>query len=136
MKKLYLDTNILLDFLLNRQPFAEAATTLLAAAEAGRATLFVSSLTFVTAHYVVSKAVGKNAATLALASLFTQINTVAVDVQVINQALQSGMPDFEDAVQLFTALSAGADAIVTRDLKGFPTQAVVILDPLAALSQL
>jgi len=136
MKTLYLDTNILLDFLLNRQPFAEAATTLLAAAEEGRATLFVSSLTFVTAHYVVSKAIGKNAATLALASLFTQINTVAVDVQVINQALQSGMPDFEDAVQSFTALSAGAEAIVTRDPKGFPTQAMAILDPLAALQQL
>lgn len=136
MKKLYLDSNIILDFLLNRQPFAEAASDLLIAAEQGKVTLLVSSLTFITAHYVVSKATGKTAATVALASLFIRISTVAVDASVISQALQSGMPDFEDAVQLFIALAAGADAIVTRDPRGFPTQAITILDPLAALVQL
>jgi len=136
MKKLYLDSNIILDFLLNRQPFAEAANDLLTAAEQGQVTLLASSLTFITAHYVVSKAVGKTAATVALASLFTRISTLAVDAPVISQALQAGMPDFEDTVQLFIALAAGADAIVTRDPKGFPTQAIVILDPLAALAQL
>lgn len=136
MMKLYLDSNVVLDFLLNRQPFAEAAIDLLAAAEEGRVILSVSSLTFITAHYVVSKAVGKTAATVALASLFSRITTLAVDTQVINQALQAGMPDFEDAVQLFVALAAGVDAIVTRDPKGFPTQTLPILDPLAALAQL
>jgi predicted nucleic acid-binding protein len=51
-------------------------------------------------------------------------------------ALEGDTPDFEDTVQLYAALSAGADAIVTRDPKGFPTQAITILDPLAALAQL
>jgi predicted nucleic acid-binding protein len=136
MKKLYLDSNIILDFLLNRQPFAEAANDLLTAAEQSRVTLLVSSLTFITAHYVVSKTIGKAAATVALNNLFTRISTVAVDAPVISQALQSGMPDFEDAVQLFIALAARADVIVTRDPRGFPTQMITILDPLAALAQL
>lgn len=136
MTRLYLDSNVVLDFLLDRVPYAAAATQLLAAANQGRAMLLVSSLTYTTAHYVVSKAIGKHAATQALTSLHVQVVTVAIDDSVIEQALQAGLPDFEDAVQLFAALAAGAEAVVTRDPKGFPMQLVAILDPLAALQVL
>lgn len=131
MTRFYLDSNVVLNFLLDRAPYATAATQLLAAAYQGRATLLFSSLTYTTAHYVVSKAISKHAATQALASLHAQVATVAVDDSVIEQALQA--PDFEDAVQLFAALAAGAEAVVTRDPKGFPTQLVAVLDPLTAL---
>ncbi len=132
MKRFYLDSNIVLDFLLDRQPFAELAAELLATAKAGRAELLVSSLLYVTSHYVVSKAKGKIAATQGLTTLFEYVTTVAVDATIVQQALHSGRPDFEDAVQFYAALAAGADAIVTRDPKGFPTQQVPVLNPLAA----
>lgn len=136
MKRFYLDSNVLLDFLLDRTPHAATATNLLAAAKKGRVTLLISSLTYTTAHYVMSKAIGKKAALLALADLHTQLTTAAVDSQVIGQALQAELPDFEDAVQLFAALAANADVIVTRDPKGFPNSPIPILDPLAALNLL
>lgn len=96
----------------------------------------VFSLTYITAHYVVSKAVGKAAATQALAKLATQVVTVAVDTAIIEQALQAGRPDFEDAVQYFAALAADTDLLVTRDPKGFPDGRITVLDPLAALALL
>ncbi|RZJ90500.1 MAG: PIN domain-containing protein [Hymenobacter sp.] len=132
-KCFYLDSNVVLDFLLDWLPYAEAATKLLAAAEQGKVTLLISSLTYTIAHYVVSKAIGKNAALQALISLHSQVGTAAVDDTIIEQALQAGWPDFEDAVQLFAALEAGAEAVITRDPKGLPTQLIAVLDPLSAL---
>lgn len=136
MKKLYLDTNVVLDYLLDRQPLSVAAEELLQAAELGRAQLFVSSLTYTTAHYIVSKAVGKLAATQALRSLFHLVKTVPVDAHTVGQALQANLPDFEDAVQLFAAIEAGTEIIVTSDRRGFPTDKITVLDPLAALATL
>lgn len=134
MKRLYLDSNIVLDFALNRVPFAQAAESLLAAGQTGQLEVLVSSLTFVTAHYVLSKAIGKERALQSLVGLATQVTIAAVDGTIINQALQAGYPDFEDAVQLFAALAAGADAIVTRDPKGFQASPLAVVDPLAALA--
>jgi len=83
MKRFYLDSNVVLDFLLDRVPYAAAATNLLAAAKQGRITLLVSSLTYTIAHYVVSKAIGKHAALQALVDFHAQITTIAVDDKVI-----------------------------------------------------
>lgn len=136
MKKLYLDANVVLDFVLQRSPFDAAAQELFALAEHGQVQLLVSGLTFTVVHYVASKQVGKAAATNGVAQLFRLVTTVAVDEQVVGRALQANLPDFEDAVQLFAALEAGADAIVTRDPNGFPTKEVAVLNPLAALQML
>lgn len=89
MTRFYLDSNVVLDFLLDRTPYATAATQLLTAANQGRVTLLVSSLTYTIAHYVVSKAIGKRAATQALAALHAQVATAAVGDSVIEQALQA-----------------------------------------------
>ena len=136
MKKLYLDANVVLDFVLKRRPFDVAAKELFAMAEHGPAQLLVSSLTFTVVHYIVGKQLGKAAATDGVAHLFRLVTTVAVDKQVVGRALQASLPDFEDAVQLFAALAAGADAIVTRDPQGFPTNEVAVLNPLAVLQLL
>ena len=136
MKKLYLDANVVLDYILKRSPFDVAPKELFIMAEQNRVQLLVSSLTFTLVHYITSKQIGKVAATGELAGIFRLVTTVAVDEQIIGQAIQAGLPDFEDAVQLFAALAAGADAIVTRDPKGFPTPLVPVLNPVVALAQL
>jgi len=136
MKKLYLDANVVLDFVLKRSPFDAAAQELFALAEHGQVQLLVSSLTFTVVHYVTSKQVGKAAATGEVVQLFRLVSTVAVNEQVVGRALRANLPDFEDAVQLFAALEAGADVIVTRDPKGFPTNEVAVLNPLAVLQML
>ena len=134
MKRFFLDTNIVLDYLLKREPFALLAKQLFAAADANQVQLLVASLSFTTAHYIGRQPLGKHTILSALESLRQQVTIVNVGSFEIAQAIQAGLPDFEDAVQFFAALAAGADAIVTRDPKGFPTQQVPVLSPLAALS--
>lgn len=136
MRRFYLDTNVVIDYLLKREPFFLTAKQLFAAADANQIQLLVSSLTFTTAHYLARQPLGKDQALRVLNDLFQQVTVVAVGSSEIEKALQSGLPDFEDAAQLFAALAAGADAIVTRDPKGFPTPQVPVLNPLAALAQL
>lgn len=86
MKRFYLDSNVVLDFLLDRPPFAQPANDLLTAVKTGQVELLVSSLTYITSHYVVSKVIGKIAATAALATLFKGVITVNVGASIIEQA--------------------------------------------------
>ncbi len=136
MKRLYLDTNVVMDYLLKREPFDLLAKQLMVAATDGRARMLVSSLTFTTAHYLARKSLGNAGAEEALTTLFQKVEVVKVGGSEIDQALQSGRPDFEDAVQFYAALATGAEAIVTRDPKGFPASPVPVLNPLVALAQL
>jgi len=135
MKQFYLDTNIILDLILNREPFADAAEKLFDAAAQQQVKLLVSSLTFVTAHYILSKKIGKAAATESLTSLATQVVILPVDASAIEASLQHSSPDFEDAVQLIIAITAGAEAIITRDPKGFRNSFLPVFDALVALQQ-
>lgn len=136
MRQFYLDTNIILDLLLNREPFADAAEKLFDAAAQQQVKLLVSSLTFVTVHYVLSKKIGKAAATESLASLATQVIILPVDASAIETSLQHNSADFEDTVQLIIAIAAGAQAIITRDPKGFRHSFLPVFDALVALQQL
>ena len=80
--------------------------------------------------------VADTAVLAALSNLARIVVIAPITAEMIREALQASLPDFEDAVQFFAALAAGADAIVTRNPKGFPTQQVPVLNPLAALSRL
>jgi len=136
VKRLYLDTNVVMDYLLKREPFDLLAKQLIAAAADGRAQVLVSSLTFTTAHYLARKTLGNAGAVEALTTLFQKVEVTNVCGSEIDQALQSGRPDFEDAVQFYAALAAGTEALVTRDPEGFPASPVPVLNPLTALAQL
>lgn len=136
MNRLFLDTNVVLDYLLQREPFAALAQQLFAAGQIGRVSLQVSALTVATTHYLGRKPLGNQGILLALRALARQVTIVDTGTITILSALEEDTPDFEDTVQLYAALVAGADAIVTRDPKGFPTRAIAVLDPLAALAQL
>ena len=96
----------------------------------------MSSLSFTTVHYVASKSSNAAKALAGIAELFDLVTVVAVDKQIIGRALQSGLPDFEDAVQLFAALGAQAAIIVTRDRKGFEQDLIAVADARTALYQL
>ena len=87
MKRLYLDANVVLDFVLMRRPFDMAAKESFAMAAYGPAQLLVSSLTFTVVHYIVGKQLGKAAATDSVAHLFRLVTTVAVDGQVVTDEL-------------------------------------------------
>jgi len=117
--KLLLDINVLLDVLLQREPWAESAASLLTRIERGEAGGFVAGHTLTTIHYVLSRTRDRQLAAAAVTDLLRFLEVVPIEKVDFSQALVLPMDDFEDAVQAAAALKIGADYIVTRDEKGF-----------------
>ncbi|MGI4972068.1 MAG: type II toxin-antitoxin system VapC family toxin [Janthinobacterium lividum] len=134
-----MDTNVLLDFIMRRPPFAVAAAELFQLAEDRGIGLYCSSLSFSQAHYVLRKVIGSSKAQDLLVDIADLVTIVAVDSRTVNDALRSSFSDFEDALQYFAATArtgATIEAIVTRDSKGFAAGMLPVLTPLEALARL
>ena len=134
MKHFFLDTNVVLDFLAQREPFAAPATNLFHQAEKGNAVLHVSSLSFSHALYLLRKSVGSASARSLLVDLSGIVAIATVDAAHVNEALRSNFADFEDAIQYFAARSIPAVShIVPRDPKGFAGGELPVVTPTKAL---
>ena len=117
--KLFLDTNIIVDFLTERDGFYDLAAQVVNLADSGEAELCCSALSYATVFYLVRPTKGKET-TLKMLREFSKICEVApVDSSIVDAALYSSFKDFEDAIQYFCALNAGADIIITRNIKDF-----------------
>ena len=120
MKHLMIDTNVALDVLANRKPFAEEVAQLFQHAAKGRVKLYISSLSYTTLFYVLRKDNRPEAVLSSLRNLEGMCETVDVTSEVIQAALRIRSGDLEDAVQIQAALHhKKVTAIVTRDAKGF-----------------
>lgn len=117
--KVLVDTNVVLDVLLDRRPFSLPAAALLSLVENKKVEAALGATTLTTIHYLVAKAGGRKMADSAVKKLLTVFEVAAVDGAVLEAATRLPLPDFEDAVLVEAARSAGADAVVTRDLRGF-----------------
>ena len=117
--KILFDTNVVLDVMLDREPFAEPAGKLMSFVESGKISGLLCATTVTTIHYLSAKVLGSAKAQNQIKALILLFEIAAVNRIVIEDALISTFPDFEDAVLYQAARHAGAKAIVTRDLKGF-----------------
>ena len=127
--KLFLDTNIIVDFLTERDVFYDLAAQVVNLADSGEAELCCSALSFATIFYLVRPVKGKEA-TLKMLREFSKICEVSsVDSGIVDAALYSTFKDFEDAIQYFCALNAGADIIVTRNIKDFKDATIPVKTP-------
>jgi predicted nucleic acid-binding protein len=131
--KLLVDINVLLDVFQQRQPWAGDASRLLTAVEQGRATAYVAGHTVTTAHYVVARTQGKQAASMMVSELLRFVEIVPVEKADFHDALALGFADFEDAVQAVCARKADAEAIVTRDADGFAGTSLRVVSAATAL---
>jgi len=130
MKKVFVDTNILIDFLANRPPFSKFAIEIFDLAERNKVKLFTSPHSFATTHYLLKKYIGEKDLRVLLHSLLDYIDLTAIDLPIIKKSLLSNHKDFEDAIQIFAANSIGnLDFIVTRNLKDFKNAGVNVLPP-------
>lgn len=137
MKHFFLDTNVLLDFILRRDDFGPVARQLFEAASAKRATLYISALSFSHIYYVLRKTNSVAERLQALTELATATNIIALDRPVVEATITLGFADFEDGLQYCAARTVPAiEAIVTRDSKGFAAGALPVLTPPEALARL
>ncbi len=123
------DTNVVLDVLLDRHPHAEASAAVWAAIETGSWKGFLAAHAITTIHYLVRKELGIARAKRTVSAILTVFDVATVDGVVLQEALQLSLTDFEDSVTAAAAQLAGCDFIVTRDPKGFRGSPIRSLTP-------
>jgi predicted nucleic acid-binding protein len=125
----FLDTNVLMDVLLERKPFVVESRRIWFLAERGKIRGLIAAMTFPTLYYRVRKVRGVEEAKTMLSMLRSTLTPVVLDAQILNQALDARFADFEDALQYFSALRADAACLVTRNPAHFPQAGISILSP-------
>ncbi len=134
--RVLLDTNVILDFLLDRQPFAGPAEEVWQALHQGRAEGYVSPITPINVFYIARKMKGVDYARQLVVGLLTVCPACPLDDSAMQAALRLPLADYEDAVQLAGALAYQLDAIVTRDPDDFASASLPIYSPADFLKQL
>jgi predicted nucleic acid-binding protein len=135
--RVLIDTNILLDFLLQREPFFQDAELLFDTINSGLVVGCVAATTLTDIFYIAQKHTRSiEQARQAVAEVLTVMTIFPVDRAVLESAFNSGLTDFEDAVQIFCAVTQGLDAILTRDKRGFASSPIPVLAVGELLQQL
>lgn len=125
--RVLVDTNVLLDLLLEREAFVKEATTLMEMIELGQVVGYISATTITNVFYIVRKSQGEHAAKQSVSRILTGLQICPVDRSILEQAVSLNFKDFEDAVQFACAIFQGLEAIVTRDAQGFTGASLPIL---------
>ncbi len=133
--KIILDTNIVLDVLLRRKPFAEPAAGIFSLAERSEIDGVLCATTITTIDYLLTQSLSRGDARQTLWKLLSLFGVAAVNRLVIERALRSRIRDFEDAVLDEAAQLAGASYIITRNRKDFSHSPLSVVDPAEFLSQ-
>ena len=129
MKRILLDTNVVLDVLLDRQPQVGASASVWASVEKGVVEGVAAVHAVRTIHYLARKELGNMKVKRITAAILRVFGVAAINMAVVQEALELPSIDFEDAVTMAAALSDGCDCIVTRDPKGFRGSPVRTLTP-------
>lgn len=136
MKKVFVDTNVLLDLLLERETWAQDAARLFSMADRREVELLCCSLSFSTAVYLMQRFKYTRREIVKKLSIVKSICTITtVNDAVIDRMIQSDFADLEDAIQYYSALAFGADVIVTRNAEDFPSSRIPVLTPQKFIQQ-
>ncbi len=128
------DTNVVLDVILAREPWAMSAAELLNASARGAIVGWVAGPTITTVHYIVEKARDRTTATTAVNDLLQVVAVVPLASEDFLRALSLGLRDFEDAVQVAAALRVGAEYVITRNTRDFRGTPVPVRTPAEAIA--
>jgi predicted nucleic acid-binding protein len=125
--RVFIDTDVILDLLLAREPFFSAATRLFLLVQDRKVEGCVSPLSFSNLFYILRKELSGPEAIAALRKLKLLTSVLLIDERTIELALASSFTDFEDAIQYYSALSNEVDVIVTRNKRDYKTAKLLVL---------
>ncbi|MDB5125507.1 MAG: hypothetical protein JWP94_3636 [Mucilaginibacter sp.] len=137
MRHIFIDTNVVIDFLANRQPFSMEAARLFNVAVDGKARIYISAVSYNNIYYILRQSL-TNKATIKLLDELSEITEI-VDVTnaIIRQSLKTDFNDYEDAIQYYCALSLPQiDFIVTRNTRDFKKSTLPVMNPSEAVASL
>ena len=126
MKKLFLDTNIVIDLLDKREPFCYDAVRLFTMAYNKKVQLLVFPMTYATASFLLRKH-GTEEVRRLLNNFRLLSRVTTANERTVDESLVSQFADFEDALQYYSALTAKAEAIITRNKKDFANSKIPVM---------
>lgn len=132
--RVLIDTNVVLDVLLEREPHVETASKLFALVDNGRVEGRICATTATTIFYIAAKSFGNRRARDQIHGLLGLFEVAPVGKDVLDNALDIDLPDYEDAVLHEAARAAGATVIVTRDRNDYANSTIPVLDPVELLA--
>lgn len=127
--RVFLDTNVVIDYATQRQPFCQAANAIFQLSQDGTIEACASSLTFVTLAYILRKQVSKDEIYRCLRGITSIVAVAQTGNREIQQAIAAEWKDFEDAVQFSSAKSSAIDVILTRNQKDFQSTEIPVMSP-------
>ena len=127
--RILLDTNVVLDVALAREPFCQAAETILDASDFRRVHLFITASSATDLYYVLRKERGRDVGLRFIRRLLEGVDACSVDKSTLVAAMNSDFLDFEDAVQNAAAVDARIDVIVTRNKADYRNSSLTVMSP-------
>ena len=127
--KILLDTNVVLDLLMRREPFYADAAKVFSKIEEGVVHAYVCATTITTIHYLLNKQLSVQQSKHSISLLLQLLDVAAVDKEVLLMAEDAGFKDYEDAVIYASAKKVGAEVIVTRNEKDFTLSEIAVYSP-------
>ncbi len=136
-KSIFIDTDVVLDFLTGKKPFAMNAAIIFTLSVERKINTFISPLTFSNCYYILRKAAKHDKVIDKLTGLLDITDVVKMDKQTIELSLRSDFKDFEDALQNFSAThNDKIDIIVTRNFKDYRHSEIAVMSPETLLKSL
>jgi predicted nucleic acid-binding protein len=130
MDKILIDTDVILDFFFDRQPFSEFATTIISWSEKKKIEGFITPVICSNVYYLLRQTAKHEKVIDKLTQLLTIVDVIQMDRQVLISALTSDFNDFEDALQNFAAIQQGdINVILTRNIKDFKKSKIGVMTP-------
>lgn len=129
MEKVFIDTDIALDLLGQREPHYSAAALLFTMADKNKISICISSLSFSNLNYLLTRQYNGAESRRILNKFKVLVTVLAVDDKIIELALSSRFSNFEDAIQYFAAIENGIDVLLTLNTKDYKLASIAIMPP-------
>jgi predicted nucleic acid-binding protein len=129
-QSIFIDTDVVLDFLLNREPFSSYVSIILSLSEEKKIKVYISPLTITNCYYILRKLASHVKVIKNLQKLLLITNITSISRQDVALALHSNFKDLEDALQHFSTIShAKVDVILTRNVKDYRYSELPVMTP-------
>jgi predicted nucleic acid-binding protein len=130
MRKILVDTNVVLDLLAKRKPFYVESLQLFSLADMNAVELVISTLSLVNTHYILNDGMKIKESRSIIGKFKVLVNSYELNDKIVELALNdSNFKDFEDGIQYYTALESQCKLIITRNVKDFRKSAIPVLSP-------
>lgn len=137
MDSVLIDTDVIIDFFLDREPFSDFATEVLSLCERKEITGYVTPVIISNTYYILRATAKHEKVIEKLRLLMSILDVLSMDKKIIEHALNSNFKDFEDALQNFAAeQNQKVKVVLTRNLKDYKNSALSVMTPESYLNSL